>query len=444
MIDQHIKDFNNNIIGLREFVDLIDPFLNKQIDEHHEHIIPFFQYGLISELLAGNKDLGDEEIENLKANKLNLEEKIRLKFPKIPEVIVRKVEKGNERKVEFTFTVADQNLQRHFKAVTKKYGYIDLLYTNSLISCLSSVELFFSQLLHYFYDRYPESAGVQKRTMTLNELKGFDSISDAEKYLIDSKIEEVLRGNIESWIHLLKSELSFGLSYLSEMTDELVEIYQRRNLLVHNGGVVNSIYIAKVKQELRKDFALDSRLKVDKDYLDKSICKLQKTFLLISAELWKKTEPNNESRGEVLGELVYENLLYSRWEIAEGLSYFILRDSCTDPVDKVIAQLNFWLCKKELGQFNAIKDEISKADYSDKKEIFQLGLYALRDDIKSFFEILPTALESKQINIERLEEFPILREIRNTQEYKEFKEKSKYFREDNQEVEKVVEVKKID
>jgi hypothetical protein len=302
---------------------------------------------------------------------------------------------------------------------------------------LSNVEWFFSQVLHYYYDEHPESAGVQKRTLSLKDLKTFGTVEDAEKYLIDVKIDEVLRGNFESWTTLLKEELGLRLGYLKDVMDELIEIYQRRNLFVHNGGVVNSIYTSKVKENLRKGNEIGKKLTVDKKYLENSICKLQKAFILIGAELWKKLNPDDEKRGAILGEIVYENLLHSRWDICEGLCYFSLNDSKINPVDKTIAQINFWLCKKELGQYSQIEKEVIKIDYSDKKEIFQLGLYAIRGETEKLIEVLPITLDTNQTNIERIEEFPILKDFRQTKEYEEFKKHSKYFKEENKEVTKL-------
>lgn len=92
------------------------------------------------------------------------------------------------------------------------------------------------------------------------------------------------------------------------------------------------------------------------------------------------------------------------------------------------------LLKKETDDYKSIEKEINKADYSDKKEIFQLELFALRGETEKLIDILPIVLETNQTNIERLEEFPILREFRETAEYKEFKAQSKFFKEENKDV----------
>lgn len=441
MLNQHIIDFNENLLGLREFVELIDPFLNEKITEHNKQVFPLFVSAYVENTLASKADDEWEEGEKDKFLKMRerLQEEIKNAFSIVPEVIM-----NNDADGGFTFNIksSSDDVTNLIETANKTTKHIELLYTNSLISSLSSVEWFFSQILHFYYDKHPESAGVQKRTMTLADLKTFDSIKDAEKHLIDVKIEEILRGNFESWISLLKSELSLGLSYLDPLLDQLTEIYQRRNLFVHNGGVVNSIYLSKTKESLRAGVVNGQKLTVNKKYLDDSICKLQQAFILVGAELWKKLDPNDETRGDVLTDIIYENLLHSRWEICEGLCYFILKDSKLNIIDKIVAQLNYWLCQKELGKFDAVKKEIMETDFSDKKEIFQLGLFALQDKVEEFFEILPVALDSKQINVERLEEFPILKDIRETEQYKLFKQESKYFREGNQEIEKLDSVQK--
>ncbi|WP_343534684.1 hypothetical protein [Pedobacter sp.] len=433
MLDKQIVDFNESIIGLREFIDLIDPILTDKLKEHDEHISPLISLGVIKQMLTQNTELEEGEKEKIEGIQSKINAKILEIYKEEIDVEIETEEDKADSSMRLKIP-SNIRFQEHLANAGKTKNHIELLYRNSLISLLSSVEWFFSQILHFYYDKHPDASGIQKKTMTLSDLKGFGTIEDAEKYLIDIKIEEILRGNFDSWISLLKSELSLNMGYIEPIKNELIEIYQRRNLLVHNGGVVNSIYISKVEEKFRKDIKQNDKLNVDKEYLDNAICKLQKAFILIAAELWKNLDKTDKKRGDVLGEITYENILKSKWDICEGLTYFMINDAQLETTDKVIAQLNYWLCKKRTNQMDSIRNELNKADFSDKKEIFQLGLFAIKDDVKSFIEILPHALNSNQINIERLEEFPIFEEIRKTEDYIKFKEESKYFKEPNQEV----------
>jgi hypothetical protein len=445
MLNKNILDFNENLIGLRDFVELIDPILNDKFEEHNQHVQPLVMSAMIKESLESEKDWEDGEKEKMLRFQEIIEKNIAEKYSEKPELYIEKKEGINDedsKRFSIKIKSPDTEISNHIDNVKKTKNHIELLYKNSLISALSSVEWFFSQLLHFYYDKHPESAGIQKKTLTLSDLKDFGSIQDAEKYLVDTKIDDIIRGNFESWIALLKSDLNLNLGYLNPMIKDLVEIYQRRNLFVHNGGIVNSIYLSKVDKEFKKDLINGSKLIIDKEYLDKAILKLQKAFILVGAELWKKLSPEDTTRCEILGDIIYENLLHNRWEICEGLCYFSIKDSLANPIDKVLAQINYWLCKKELNEYSSIEKEINKADFSDKKEIFQLGLFSIRGEIEKAIELLPIVLETEQTNIKRLEEFPILKELRETDEYKKFKENSKFFKEENKDIKTLETVEK--
>lgn len=59
---------------------------------------------------------------------------------------------------------------------------------------------------------------------------------------IDIKREE------EEWINFMKGKMELSMGYMTSDKDSLIEIFQRRNLFIHK-GIINRIYIAKVKKE---------------------------------------------------------------------------------------------------------------------------------------------------------------------------------------------------
>lgn len=442
MFDSHIRNFNANILALRDFVDLIEPILHENSKEHQAKITPLVMKGMIDNLLEETDGMKEDQIEELRKSKEEYENQIVEIFNAAIEVEIdpSKVTFTGEKLMTADLRIknsSDLDIQTYFDNAQKSKEHIDLLYNNSLLSLLSSVEWFFSQILHYFYSRTESGAGISKKTLTFTEIKELGSIEEAEKYLIDLKIEEILRSSFENWTDVLKSELKLSMGYLKNVKNSLIEVYQRRNLYVHNGGIVNSIYLSKVDKSLTDGIQRGVKLEISKEYLDDSICKLHLAFILIASELWKKLSPEDSDRGDVLTEIAFENLMESRWDIAEGISFFVMQDSKMEPIDKAVAQVNYWLCKKRTGKYAEVKDEIDKADFSDKKNIFQLALHALREEVDAFFIILPQTLDAKQLNIERLESFPIFKEMRETEEYATFKQNSSYFKEANKKVDKL-------
>ncbi len=440
MFKNQITEFNDNILSLRDFVDLIEPILIEKHEKHDSKVKPIVLSAMVHQLLQETTETENpEEYKKLIELKSEVEEIIENQFSEKIGIEFDEIESNPKgitlKKLQIT-SKQEIDIDEHFRNANKSSKHIDLLYRNSLISLLSSVEWFFAQILHFYFDKYPDSAGLGEKTLKLSEIKSFESFKDAEIFLIENKIEDILRGNFESWMNILKNTpLKLGLGYLNGRKNEIIEIYQRRNLIIHNGSTINSIYLNKVDSSLIQNLKEGEELKLEKAYLDNSICKLQLVFILIAAELWKKLDPDDNDRGDILNDIIYENVKDSRWEIAEGLSYFLIHDSKMNVTDKLVAQLNYWLSKKNQDQYDSVKSEIESADYSDKKEIFQLALAALKEDKEEFFKLLPITLDNKQLNIDRLEEFPVFKEMRGLEEYEAFKINTGYFKEPNQPIE---------
>jgi len=284
MFTKFISEFEDNIQGLRDFVQLINPIL----EEHQKKIEKESAIYLKPIELAIQRHLEEDVFEK---------EKLDVKFKEIFEGDI-KVEIDEEKNISFSINGDSTSIDEAFAKMGKTQFQKEQLYKSSFISLLSSVEWFYSQILHFHYEKYPDSASINKKSITLDDLKTFDTIKDAENYLIDQKIEGILRGSLSDWLQVLKEEIKLSLSYIDNYLDDLIEVYQRRNLLVHNGGIVNSIYLSKVSKSHSKDIKIGEKLFVTKEYLDSAIDQFHLIFILIACELWKKIEPTCDHRGQ--------------------------------------------------------------------------------------------------------------------------------------------------
>jgi len=429
MLDRHILTFNENISGLRDFISLIGPF----IEEHHEKAVK--EHQLIIDAFEIAKKI---EVEENETQKIELQNQLKSVFDgqviKAIPLDKDKIKIEGEDNVDlpdFAIVVPvslNPRIDQAMKAPRKTNYQKELLYKNAFIGLLSSVEWFYSQVLHFYYDKHPEAAGVKKKTMTLEDLKTFGTVQDAEKFLIDSKIEEIFRAGFDAWMDILKDEVKLKLPCVKLFFNELLEVYQRRNLLVHNGGIVNSIYISKVSPDLSQELKIGDKLTITSEYLENAICKLHIVFTLIAAELWKKLEPNEESRADIMNSIAYRNMNQGRWEVSEWLSCFIKDDENLKSRVKTVGQLNFWLSRKKRGNRELVIGEVLNADFTDKSLRYQLAVSALTDNKEEFFDLLPETLRTKSLEIEELLEFPIFDEMRNTKEFEEFKLTSEEFK----------------
>lgn len=210
MLDNYLRNFNDNISGLREFIELIEPFLDKHLDDAKKE----------TELISKGFDLAKEvAFETEEINKREKQEEIKQLFNG-DLIIANSIDKNKIKKdnndvdldeiPDFVYKVPKSlhsRIDNSLLSVKKISHQKHQLLKSSLISLLSTVEWFFSQVLHFYYDKYPDSAGIKRKTLSLENLKTFGDVQDAEKFLIDQKIEEIFRGGFESWLEVLKDEI---------------------------------------------------------------------------------------------------------------------------------------------------------------------------------------------------------------------------------------------
>jgi hypothetical protein len=301
-----------------------------------------------------------------------------------------------------------------------------LVYNNSLIALVSAAEWFLAQLLHQFYKMHPEAlSGGRDKVFSLEDLRNFDTLEDARMSLIESKIENILRDSISVWFKCLKEKpFELSLGYLPPYEAELIEITQRRNLLVHNGGIVNSIYMSKVPKEARGDINLGDSIKVSKEYIQKALNIFERMFVLIGAELWKKLLPTDEDRSKTLFRISWKHLEAERWDIAEGISYFIMQDKRQPELDQLTGKINYWQSLKWQDRFKDIRIEVEKEDFSAKQQRFSLAQAALLDDEERFFQLLPQTLKTGEVSEQDLREWPLFRKVRATAHFRDLYPKS--------------------
>lgn len=328
---------------------------------------------------------------------------------------------GTERSMQIEITgPADRRFNDALKLLFRAEKQVDLLYESSLLNLVSTTEWFFSRLLHLYYDQYPEAVGGQDKVYSLNDLRDLGSIDEARKLLIETKIEDVMRKSFEEWIVFLKDRVKLSMGYADPDRDSVIEIYQRGNLIVHNGGIVNSIYMSKVPEAARQGVSPKDELKVDREYLDLSINSLEKLFILIALEFWKKLKADDTSRARLVLDIGFEHLKSERWSVAESIYYFLMNDAKMNEMERLLGTINYWQCRKWQGASEEVKAKVEQLDFSAKDPLLQLGRYCLIDDYKNCLRLLPGLISSGRLDNTALVEWPIFRELRKQEGVAEF------------------------
>lgn len=408
MLAAQIQQFSDTLSALRDFVGVVDPLLtgahHQQIERDTTVLLPL--------IIALSRKRGEDIPESLKEKALEeLDSGINIEIEGdggVNSSFLIKYE--GERAYDFEVAM---------KGVKRSFDQRSLLYKSALISLISAAEWFLSRLLHSYLDRCPDGLGIKNKLISLADLQEIGSIEEAREILVESIVADVIRGSFEDWEKYLKSNINLNMGYLDAERDELIEAYQRRNVLIHNNGMVNGIYISKVRPQARLGLKVGDELFVSREYLEAAISRFERSFVLISLELWKKLESDNEERSELIINLVYQHLLADRYDIAKGFSQFICGDKQLPERDRLISQVNYWQAMKWSGEFHEVQGAVQCFDISAKDELFHLAKHALLDEEEEFFVLLPRVLGSGGVTINDVREWPLFRGMRQSSLYDE-------------------------
>ena len=195
--------------------------------------------------------------------------------------------------------------------------------------------------------------------------------------------------------------------------------------MVHNNGVVHPSYLAKVDEALRKDVVAGTDIEVNPSYLFEAINLVEKNFLLIAAELWKKLLPKDEARPLITNDQTMKALFAERYTVASGLSRFQMEDRQIPDKWITYGKLNYWQTEKWAGRFDAVAEEIKSADFSGKDDLSQMARYVLINETQAACKLLAPVFAASKLTVNDLEEWPIFKEFRRNERVTEFIEAEK-------------------
>ena len=110
-----------------------------------------------------------------------------------------------------------------------------------------------------------------------------------------------------------------------------------------------------------------------------------------------------------------------KWSLVESMTTFIKNDSVVPDILVKEAQINLWLAQKRLGKMN--KKEVGECDFSGSTMDFRICQYALLEEFDLAVGLVDRALDTEQIIVKNLFEWPVLNELRETDSFKELVQK---------------------
>lgn len=338
--------------------------------------------------------------------------------------------KSEENKVTLSYKINNreklekQGIELNIQKAVKEYNKLQdkpVLFGNSaLMMLIIKYEEAISHLFEYLISTYP-SAYLNKRTMCFSEILEIDTdIVGIKDYFVKKEVEEIMRQNITEWYNLLAKNHKITLTFSEDYFKEFKEIYYRRNVIVHNNGVVNKAYIQGVDESARKNIIEGDKLLVNKAYLERAF---ELTYIMIYGTFLEtiKLCKDKESLRSLIFDLGFQHMLKNEWDVSKYIFYNLERIKDQQASDIMMDKVNYWISIKNSKGIDEIKEEIEDCDVSAMSDTFKMAKTLLLDQHEKTSNLLEKVFPS-DISAGAIEVWPLFIQYRESEEYKKFKE----------------------
>lgn len=258
----------------------------------------------------------------------------------------------------------------------------------------------------------------------MKDLRSFKSLDEFFDHVVDNKIDAFLRDSLLDWVKFFQHR-KIDLTKLAPSWDDFAEYFQRRNVIVHNGGRVSRQYLQRVspdwKEQHKDEAQLGELLLVRSEYLSQAFDSFELVGSLLCQEYWKRiARDERDKRGKAFIHHQYECLLDAKWIVAEALGSWCVLEGEMSESDTLMARINRWLSIKRQNRWSEIEADVLGFDHNVLHLQYVAAIHALVGNADAFFSVVPKAGLSE----EELSGWPILEEMRQDLRFKGFLEKT--------------------
>ncbi len=298
----------------------------------------------------------------------------------------------------------------------------ELLYRSSFVMLVSYFDFLLSDLIHYFYRKYPESLSGKELPLTLKELTELGSVDDAVDFLINKEADNVLYDSLQKQKLYLKNTFKINTKDDIINWNKLIEAMERRHIVVHNDCKINMRYLSNVDlsviPETIKNVKEGAEVHITEPYfrgIFEEICVSGIVLLQVCWRKWEKDDTDSAD-GKLVSD-IYDALVKEDWMCAERLGLFSKGCVVTDQACRLFLDVNYCQSLKWQGKEDELQEELKKFDISALSPKFALAVYALRSDRAGFYRNVENAIRVDKMSKEDFMKWPLLRELRKDPDY---------------------------
>ena len=295
-----------------------------------------------------------------------------------------------------------------------------------LSGLVSALDYHLSQLVRLIIERQPGKVFGSDRKIRISDLMSLDSIDQVKTFVVDEEVNKISRQNMPDQIGWIESNanldsISTGYSNWSS----LCEIVERRNLFVHNDGIVNDQYLKNLKSVRYNDKypEKDSMLGVGSDYYRNSVRIVDEFVVILTQIVWRKICKSDSSEiaeaDSALNRHGFDLIERGEYDHAVRVLKFAvdLRHHSTER-DRRMMLINLANAYKLNDDEEASLKCLDSHDWSATSEDFTICVSAVKGDIDSVVAQMRKSGKEGAISFEQYCAWPVFFHVRDDEKFK--------------------------
>jgi hypothetical protein len=398
--------FQLNIDALREMLATMGPNM-RQLDESR----------LGANALAALKSLGEEDKARLEAAFGSMRIRAESDPSADTDMTTRLVlDEASEKLFEEIFHGDRHALGSFVRGIQNAFSgpsRTSIVFNSLLVMAVSAFEVLVAGVMARFFIAHPQAMSTDRKEFSLDDIYLFESSEDAADQLLAQRVDSAMEGGLDAWSVWFQNHCKADLAELAIDWQATREIFQRRHVVTHTGGLVSSAYLAKVSfPSGTKRPTRGERLTVDEAYLENAFDQLDALGSALAALAWGTWHPDQRDvSAQQLVTRSYQAMMLNRWRVSQKLAGLHELIQCAEDTRHAL-RCNCWLSEAERAGYPSIAESVRKWDASAIAGRFKLARLVLLQDLEQASKLVPTLLSTEEITPGEVREWPILRTLR--------------------------------
>jgi len=158
------------------------------------------------------------------------------------------------------------------------------LRAQALVACAALTENYLADMLRLLFRGYPKKLASEEKAVDLALVLAADNLDDVVSAVIERQIHSLFYERPENYFKFIEHVLSVSIP--KEIKGTYSELKATRDILVHNDGVANAIYVRKAGTHARVQDG--QPIQVHEAYFDASITSMKKLIQSVYSQLLRK------------------------------------------------------------------------------------------------------------------------------------------------------------